>query len=823
LTAASPTDFDEVLRLIDTARGRAVAAVNKELIDLHWNIGEHISRKIAAEGWGKGTVEALAEYIRRRQPNAKGFSAQNLWRMRQFYETYRDQPILSPVVRELSWTHNMLILGKSKREEEREFYLRLAHSQKWTSRELERQVNSALFERVVLSPAKLSAPLRELHPDAGAAKKPAVAEVKKLLAEGFEGRSGTELVKLLAHPDMRVRQEAQFAFADRGAASISLLAKVAREEKNQLARLHAVWGLGQLGRRGERVQEPLRSLLTDSDAEVRRQAARAFGWLKEAAAHDLLPLLKDAEPRVRCQAALSLSRPNVRFRHGEDDKVWESLVRLLEENADRDANLRHAAAKVMARYPGQTLVSAARHSSPTVRLAAVLALRHRKSPVVWPFLDDPEPRIALEAARLLHDLLDPLAGKPLAERLNRPNMPAPFVLRALHAHFRLGASENGAAVAGFAARADAPEKMRVEALRLLGQWAKPPRRDQVTGLTQNLGTRDPKIATEAIKQSLGGIFAGPNVVRQEAAKVAAGLGVQEVGPVLFDLAADGKRPTATRIESLRALESLRDDRLEKAMRLALQDADPRVRTEGRRLLSHVRAEEALTELGHALERASMSERQGAFAILGEMKGLRTEAELAKWLDKLLADEVPPEARLDLLEAAGRHPTAAIKEKLQRYETSAVKSDPLSPYRDALVGGDAESGRRIFHSKAEVSCLRCHKVQGGGGEVGPDLTGIGSRQKRDYLLESIVLPNKQIAKGFDTLVLTLKNGKSRTGVLKSEDAREVRLRTPEGELLVVPKDQIDERETGKSAMPEDLLKHLSRSEVRDLVEFLAGLK
>src|SRR5262249_32882406 len=205
------------------------------------------------------------------------------------------------------------------------------------------------------------------------------------------------------------------------------------------------------------------------------------------------------------------------------------------------------------------------------------------------------------------------------------------------------------------------------------------------------------------------------------------------------------------------------------------------------------------------------------------KGPRAEAALVKWLDKLLAGEVPTAARLDLLEAAGRHPTTAIKEKLQRYEASAVKDDPLSPYRDALVGGDAESGRRIFHSKAEVSCLRCHKVQGGGGEVGPDLTGIGARQKRDYLLESIILPNKQIAKGFDTLVLTLKKGKNRTGVLKSEDAREVRLMTPEGQLFVVPKDQIDERETGKSAMPEDLTKHLSRLEVRDLVEFLAGLK
>src|SRR5947209_8573738 len=88
LTAPSPADFEDVLRLIDAARGRAVAAVNKELIDLYWNIGEHISRKIAAEGWGQGTVEALAEHIRRRQPSARGFSSQNLWRMRQFYDTY---------------------------------------------------------------------------------------------------------------------------------------------------------------------------------------------------------------------------------------------------------------------------------------------------------------------------------------------------------------------------------------------------------------------------------------------------------------------------------------------------------------------------------------------------------------------------------------------------------------------------------------------------------------------------------------------------------------------------------------------------------------
>ena len=155
-----------MLKLIDAARLRATTAVNTTLIELYWSIGEYISRKSAEDGWGKGTVEILAELIKQRYPSQRGYSPQNLWRMRQFYETYRDQPKLSALLRELSWTHNLLILGKSKREEEREFYLRMACEQKWSSRELERQFTGALFERVVLSPTKLSAPLRELHADA---------------------------------------------------------------------------------------------------------------------------------------------------------------------------------------------------------------------------------------------------------------------------------------------------------------------------------------------------------------------------------------------------------------------------------------------------------------------------------------------------------------------------------------------------------------------------------------------------------------------------------------------------------------------------------
>ena len=118
--AAGQPDFDVVLGLIETARTQAVTAFNTTLIDLYWRVGEYISRQIAADGWGQGTVQQLADYIQVRQPNAGGFSGQNLWRMRQFFETYRDQPILSTLSRELPWSHNLAILSRSNRDEERE-------------------------------------------------------------------------------------------------------------------------------------------------------------------------------------------------------------------------------------------------------------------------------------------------------------------------------------------------------------------------------------------------------------------------------------------------------------------------------------------------------------------------------------------------------------------------------------------------------------------------------------------------------------------------------------------------------------------------------
>ncbi len=156
--------FPPVLQLIQQAKLRVLSSANQQLLELYWQIGEYLSLKVAEQGWGQGTVKYLAKRLAEREPNLRGFSAQNLWRMRQFNEAYAQQPKLSPLVRVLSWTHNLLILSKCKTQEERGFYLKLAVEQRWSKRELEQQINNALFERTIASPLKVSAQLRELHP-----------------------------------------------------------------------------------------------------------------------------------------------------------------------------------------------------------------------------------------------------------------------------------------------------------------------------------------------------------------------------------------------------------------------------------------------------------------------------------------------------------------------------------------------------------------------------------------------------------------------------------------------------------------------------------
>ena len=157
--------FTDIIQLIKQSRTNAIKAVNAELINLYWNIGEYISRKIEQSEWGDSVVTELANFIHTHEPEIKGFSDKNIWRMKQFYETYKNFAKLSPLLREISWTNNLLIFSRCKTIEEMEFYLKYVKQENYSKRELDRQISASLFERTMIGNSKLSPAVRERNKD----------------------------------------------------------------------------------------------------------------------------------------------------------------------------------------------------------------------------------------------------------------------------------------------------------------------------------------------------------------------------------------------------------------------------------------------------------------------------------------------------------------------------------------------------------------------------------------------------------------------------------------------------------------------------------
>ncbi len=157
--------FSDIIQLIKQARSNAIRAVNAELIKLYWNIGEYISKKIELSEWGDSVVKELANFIQTQEPEIKGFSDKNIWRMKQFFDTYKNFPKLSTLVREISWTNNLLIFSRCKTIEEMEFYIKYSRQENYSKRELDRQISAGLFERTMIGNSKLSPPVRESHSD----------------------------------------------------------------------------------------------------------------------------------------------------------------------------------------------------------------------------------------------------------------------------------------------------------------------------------------------------------------------------------------------------------------------------------------------------------------------------------------------------------------------------------------------------------------------------------------------------------------------------------------------------------------------------------
>lgn len=157
--------FNEIVSLISETKKKVYRIANTVMIELYWHIGERLSYRVTNSNWGDGVIRQLADYISANTEDSKGYSDKNLWRMKQFYETYRGcDEKLSALLRQINWTNNLTIISRCKTPEERNFYIHLSVDERLSTRELDKLITRSLFERTMVDTPKLSAVLREIAP-----------------------------------------------------------------------------------------------------------------------------------------------------------------------------------------------------------------------------------------------------------------------------------------------------------------------------------------------------------------------------------------------------------------------------------------------------------------------------------------------------------------------------------------------------------------------------------------------------------------------------------------------------------------------------------
>jgi quinoprotein glucose dehydrogenase len=644
------------------------------------------------------------------------------------------------------------------------------------------------------------------------------AETKRLMVLDYAAQSEAELGTLLAYPDMRIRQKAQFALATRGEKGAAAFAQAIAQRQNQLARVHAIWGTGQLARQSAAYARPLLALLRDADPEIVAQATRVLGDEKVAEAGSaLVPLLTHEHPRVRFFAAQGLGR--IRYEAG-----IEPLLQLVRTNRDEDVYLRHAAVLALARIgKAEPLVALAGTPDRSQRLAAVLALRQMKKPQISRFLTDADEYIVTEAARAINDDLSiPDALPALAATLGQTRLKAePLLRRAINAALRVGGPTELDLLTAFARRTDATPELRAEALATLGTWANPSVLDRVDGRYRGPIQRSSDAVRARVQPHLTTLLADARPEIQVAtARMLGELRVPSANEQLATLLRESTSPEV-RIAALTALSQLNYTGMDAAIRQGMSDRQAEVRTAALGLVSGLNpSAETLQEISRSLfAQGTLREQQQWLRVLGTMPVQKTGPILEGLVAKLADKSLPDGLALELGEAIDSTRSEPLLAKLAPYRSTGMTA---ADFREALVGGNAQLGRRYFLTNSTGQCVRCHAINGQGGEVGPSLSGIGNTLTREQLLQALIEPSARLAPGYGSVTLTLKDGQTVSGILMAETEHELTLKTTEAEPLKIAAARIAKRENQPSSMP-PMGYLMSRREIRDMVEFLSSLK
>ena len=658
-----------------------------------------------------------------------------------------------------------------------------------------------------------------------------VKEVQSLLAGDWSARASDKLLEDLGHVDRRIRFEAQWELAKRS--DLDALLGVVQSEADQRSRLHALWGAEQVGRSyAEKTDVFLkanRKLFKDPDAVIRATAAKFAGQHKDKkSAGPLREHLADESVRVRYHAAISLGK----LKDGDSLGV---VVNLLKENKNLDPAIRHAGVMYLAGLgdPGPTSDLVV-HKSESVRRAAVVALRRLRSGAVSEFLKDESALVVAEAARAIHDTPIPVGMKSLAamiEKTRPKNGHAEdgntedenLVRRILNANYRLGTKEAAERIASYATRVSASSPMRIEALEMLADWSQPDPRDRVLNVYRPLEAREAKDASSALAPHIESLMASEDELKEKTIEVASSLGISKIIPMLVNRIEDQELSAQLRATSLQALSHLDHKKAVSLARTVKMLPATELLPTALNVLASYDAGNSLPKFIEGTQSRNMEARQISWDILAKQNDPTALATIVAGVESYLDGSLSGDVHLNVMEAAEGKLDETLQKSLLEHGKALSRKDPLANFLVATEGGDKEKGKEIFFERTQLSCVRCHKVDRAGGEVGPNLTKIGSEKDRRYLLESICLPDAQIAKGFETAIIVNDSGQVFTGIVKTDNDDFVELIQNDGSQIRIPGEEIVGKKNGKSSMPNDLAKQITLRELRDLVAYLASLK
>lgn len=653
-------------------------------------------------------------------------------------------------------------------------------------------------------------------------------ETKRLMQLNYSKQTPEMLYSSLFYADKRIRQKAQFELVNRGKKGSEFLIKAITQTDNQLARIHGIWGIGQLTRANKGYAASLIPLLSkgipsekDKDVEIIVQAIKMLGDADiKGVGNELIPMLTNTNYRIRFYAAEALGQ----LAH---QAAIEPLINLLKANNDEDLYIRHAGVLALSRIGKvEPMVALANNPSKALRTAAVLVLRRLKSDKIALFLNDSDEYIVTEAARGINDDLSiPAALPALAATLKEKKFTnEPLLRRAINAALRVGGDKELDELIAFSTRTDIKDNIKAEALATIGSWATPSVLDRVDGRFRGEIKRDPSVVRAKVQPFIANFLKeiNPETIIATAGLLA-NLNITDANNELAKMYNESNNPKI-KIALLPALNQLKYSGIESIIKSGMEDKEENVRTTALSLLNNNNVSKAsLPAIVNAIfTKGTVKEQQQILMVLGKLDLDKTQSILDDLIAQTRDKKLSPNLSLELKEAIEASGSASLKSKLAAVFKEKTNNSMMDEYAETLYGGNWREGKNIFTYNSAAQCMRCHAVGNEGGAVGPPLTTIGATLSREQILQSLIEPSARIAPGYGTVILKLKGGQEVVGVLAKENATELTITTSDAEPLVIAVGRIEKRENIPSSMP--LMGGvLSKREIRDIVEYLSGLK